>query len=188
MITEKLRLYPHAGKVDTATVTSFLTSLRFGGANCQAVKDRLKEIPLIAMVPIIAQAASEGIKSEVLHDLCRNIELEFMGDELKFTEPVRSGPVKSQSMDINMSDVIRLAAKNTGNTVLERFGEWWKVTGAANAGACWILTSVADQPKTLPKKEIGIIKLLKSGSEEYEVLSVVKFPEQFSYKKHGKKQ
>jgi len=172
--------------MDTAAISRFLTSLKFGGSSCQAVKDGVKEIPLIVFISILAQASSEGVPSEVLCELCRIIELEFMGDELKFTEPVRTGPVKSQSMNINMSDVVKLSSKETGNTMLERFGEWWKVTGATSAGACWLLTSVADQPKTLPKKEIETIKLVKSGDERYDVIGVVKFPGQFSYKKHGK--
>lgn len=89
----------------------------------------------------------------------------------------------TQVVDVN--DTIRLKAKSKdAMSTIQRFGEWWFIQHGAEKGASWLLRSIQEQKRELPKKTIATMVIKKVNDPKYDITQVHKWPAEFSAKKY----
>lgn len=109
-------------------------------------------------------------------------------EEAEIILPPVPGEILS-GKDFTIDDWVRLVPRGMSpekeieaTRYLQRWGYWWKVKGATNKGAAWILTSVADQTRENKKGMFETFVIPKQGNLLFAFVSAWKFPKPFHYK------
>lgn len=93
------------------------------------------------------------------------------------TESNYDGAPQYQCNTFRVDDYIKLEGMNDeARQVLAKWGAWWRVEGGYRTGVEWLLQSIAEQPRSAPKKAWHQLTIGRTGDWNYSVLKIKVFP------------
>lgn len=190
MELSKDRLYPQDGVAYHEDYEARMNAIRNSGSR-ETMLEIARTTPLLGCLLIASQVAAEELGSFKVTAFTEVVEEVFLGHAVQWMHRPRTGraAIDDISSMVHVNDAIRLECRNSsgeGQSMLSVYGHWWKIMSGTSRGSAWYITSIKDQHKSAKTAVITSHTLMKVNDPLYKITKIVSFPEEFSYKKHGK--